>query len=67
MCPRIGGRRSEGPPDAPLGGCLYLVVRGTLTPRGNYGHLGKYDRQLTTQEVSEARTPSADEEDALPC
>jgi hypothetical protein len=51
---------------APVGRCIYLVVRGTLTPRGSYGHLGKYDRQLSAQEVMQAQTPGPDERAGLP-
>ena len=45
----------------PVAGCVYLVVRGTLTSRGSYGHLGVYHRELAAQVVMEARTPSPEE------
>src|SRR5262245_1171843 len=25
---------------------IYLVVQGSITPKGRYGHLGAYDREL---------------------
>ena len=32
---------------------VYLAVRGTLTPKGKYGHLGGYDRELYVTDVIE--------------
>jgi hypothetical protein len=36
---------------------VYLVVRGSLTPGGGYGHLNAYKRELSVTEVLEVRKP----------
>ncbi len=33
----------------------YIVVRGKLSPPGNYGHLGHYNRELVVEEVIEVK------------
>src|SRR6185369_12358640 len=33
-------------PDGTIGGELYVELRGVVTDRGHYGHLGAYDREL---------------------
>jgi len=40
---------------------VYLVVRGTLSPEGSYGHLSHYSRELVVQEVVEVREVRPDE------
>jgi len=40
-------------------GELHLVVEGQLGPRGSYGHLGAYERELRVTRVIEARLISA--------
>jgi hypothetical protein len=39
----------------------YIAVRGTLSAKGEHGHLGAYSRELTVQQVLECRELSADE------
>jgi hypothetical protein len=34
---------------------VYVVVRGTAGPRGRYGHLAAYERELAVAEVLEIR------------
>jgi hypothetical protein len=36
-------------------GPIYIIVRGELSPEGHYGHLGRYKRELSVQEVLEFR------------
>ena len=36
---------------------VYAVVRGETGPRGAFGHLGAYDRELRVTEVLEVRAP----------
>ena len=40
---------------------LHIVVRGTLSPEGRYGHMSRYRRELEVQEVIEVREVKADE------
>jgi hypothetical protein len=39
--------------DAP--GPVYAVLRARVSPQGEYGHLGSYDRQISIVEVLEVR------------
>ncbi|MBC8138244.1 MAG: hypothetical protein H8F28_20380 [Fibrella sp.] len=39
---------------------VYVEVEGTLSPRGEFGHLGMYERELTVDQVLSARTVSPD-------
>jgi hypothetical protein len=48
-----------------LDGCVYVVVRGTLSPKGRYGHLGAYDREISALEILESRTLGPDEKAGL--
>jgi len=46
---------------APLGektGTVYAEVRGDLSSKGSYGHLGAYSRELVVREVVTTRLPS---------
>jgi hypothetical protein len=40
---------------------VYLVVRGSLSREGQYGHLGAYKRELLVSEVLEVRETTIDE------
>ena|SRR5437879_11598814 len=40
---------------------VYLVVRGSLSPVGRYGHLNQYTRELSVVEVIEVREVKTDE------
>lgn len=40
---------------------LYLVVRGSLSKVGHYGHFGRYSREIVVTEVLEARRLGAGE------
>jgi hypothetical protein len=42
-------------------GRAHLIVEGTLSPPGRYGHLGAYTRELRVTRVIEARLISARE------
>ena len=44
---------------------VYLVVRGSLTPEGSYGHLGSYRRELLVTEVLEVREAGRSEAGAF--
>jgi hypothetical protein len=40
---------------------MYTELTGVISPEGNYGHLGKYSRQLTVREflvVTLAESPT---------
>jgi hypothetical protein len=40
---------------------LYLEVKGNLSPKGAYGHLGQYSRELDPKEFLVCRTLAKDE------
>ncbi len=40
---------------------VYIVIRGTLSPKSRYGHLDQYKRELTVEEVIEMRELRRDE------
>jgi len=40
---------------------VYLVVRGSLSPVGHYGHLNQYNRELSVVEVIDVREIKTDE------
>jgi len=40
-----------------VGGTAYVELRGRVTPRGRYGHLGGYSREFTVERVLLARAP----------
>ena len=46
-------------PAGMVGGTVYAEVRGHLTPRGSYGHLGTYPHELVVERVlvTRAATP----------
>ncbi len=44
-------RQFVGAPYEPV----FIVVRGQVGPRGRYGHLGLYNRELVVQQVLEIR------------
>jgi hypothetical protein len=46
-CPDAPGKKTA----ANRAPTLHLEVRGTLGPGGQYGHMGRYMRELTVQEV----------------
>jgi hypothetical protein len=40
----------------PAADWVHLSVRGTISEKGHYGHLGGYDRKLTVQRVLSCRS-----------
>lgn len=42
-----------------LGVRAFTLVRGTITEAGQYGHLGRYDRELRVEKVLEVRPPAS--------
>jgi hypothetical protein len=51
-CPEIQTQFPPSGPDTPI---LFVVVRGSLSGKGTYGHLGKYSRELMATEVVSCR------------
>jgi|ERR1041385_8696561 hypothetical protein len=46
-------------PAGMVGGSIYAEVRGHLTRRGNFGHLGAYPHELVVERVLATRRPSS--------
>ena len=50
------------PDSVPVGyGTVFVHWRGDLSGKGQYGHLGSYERELTVTQVLEAREPAAND------